>query len=105
MPLFIHMEGSDFVMNEPDQRLLDLPPSAKLVFAVLGEEGPLTQKQIAKKSRLAQRTVRYAVRRLEEIDAITEEMNFMDARQMIYTTTRDHPVGHDQESRRDACRS
>lgn len=92
-------------MDKPNQGLLDLPPSAKLVFAVLDKEGPLTQKQITKKSRLAQRTVRYGVKRLKEIDVITEEMSFMDARQMIYTTTHDHPLGQDQGAKRDMCRS
>ena len=69
-----------------DQRLLDLPPSAKLVFTVLEHEGPLTQKQTTEKSRLSERTARYALERLKEIDAINEEMNLRDARQMLYTT-------------------
>jgi DNA-binding MarR family transcriptional regulator len=85
-------ESIDLVMSDGvGQRLLDLPPSAKLVFIVLEYEGPLTQKQIVEESRLSERTARYALRQLKEIDAINEEMNLRDARQMLYTTTRNHP--------------
>lgn len=77
--------------DEINQRFLDLPPSAKLVFTVLEHEEPLTQKQIAEKSRLSGRTARYALERLKEINAINAEMSFMDARQMLYTVTRNYP--------------
>lgn len=71
-------------MCEAHQQLLDLPPSAKLVFTVLDEEGPLTQQQIAEKTRLSSRTARYALTQLEEISAIEEQISFADARQKIY---------------------
>jgi DNA-binding MarR family transcriptional regulator len=70
------------------QKLADLPPSAKLVFTVLAHEGQLTQKRIIEETRLSARTVRYALDRLTGIDAITEEINFADARQTLYTPTR-----------------
>ena len=85
------------------QEFLDLPPSAKLVFTVLDHEEPLTQKQIAEESRLSERTVRYALGRLKEIDAINEKMSFMDARQMLYTTTRNH-LSQDLGGEGNACR-
>jgi DNA-binding MarR family transcriptional regulator len=90
--------------DEVTQRLLDLPPSAKLVFTVLAHEEPLTQKQVAEESRLSGRTARYALGRLKEIGAINEKMSFMDARQMLYTTIRNH---HDQDfvNKGDVCRS
>ena len=71
-----------------EHQLADLPPSAKLVFVVLDHEGTLTQKQLVEETRLSARTVRYALNRLTEINAISEQMNLKDARQTLYTTTR-----------------
>jgi DNA-binding MarR family transcriptional regulator len=90
--------------DEVNQRLPNLPPSAKLVFTVIEQEEPLTQKQIAEKSRLPERTVRYALGRLREIDAITENMSLRDARQTLYTTTCNH-LDQDFGNEGDACRS
>ena len=64
--------------------LSDLPPSAKLVFKVLEYKGPMTQKDIVGESMLSARTVRYALERLEDIDAVTEDVYFADARQNLY---------------------
>jgi predicted transcriptional regulator len=68
--------------NEED--LADLPPSAKLVYKVLEYSGGQTQKEIVQESMLSARTVRYALERLEEVDAVTEDVYFADARQSIY---------------------
>ena len=70
-------------MADPEA-LSDLPPSAKLVYKVLEYNGPLTQKAIVEESMLSPRTVRYALERLSEIDAITEDVYFADARQNLY---------------------
>jgi DNA-binding MarR family transcriptional regulator len=70
-------------MVEPEA-LSDLPPSAKLVYKVLEYNGPLTQKAIVEESMLSPRTVRYALERLSEIDAVTEDVYFADARQNLY---------------------
>lgn len=70
-----------------NQKLLDLPPSAKLVFRVLEYEGPLTQKQIVEESLLSSRTVRYALIRLKKVETIDEDIHFADARQSIYKIT------------------
>ena len=72
-------------MTESDgEGIGDLPPSAKLVFKVLQYDGPLTQKQIVQESMLSARTVRYALERLEDIDIVTEDVYFADARQNLY---------------------
>jgi len=72
-------------MTQPDREaLVDLPPSAKLVFKVLEYNGTLTQKGIVEKSMLSARTVRYALERLEDIEAVTEDVYFADARQNLY---------------------
>jgi len=72
------MAGTD------DETLDDLPPSAKLVYKVLEYDGPLTQKGIVEESMLSPRTVRYALERLDEIDIISEDVYFADARQNLY---------------------
>ena len=62
----------------------ELPPSAKLVFKVLEWEGPLTQQQIVEEPMLSNRTVRYALNQLDEIEILREEIYFPDARQQLY---------------------
>ena len=75
-------------MTESDEEtLVDLPPSAKLVFKVLEYNGTLTQKGIVEESMLSARTVRYALERLQEAGAIDEDVYFADARQNLYEIT------------------
>ena len=72
-------------MTESDEEgIADLPPSAKLVYKVLEYNGPLTQKGIVQESMLSARTVRYALERLEDIEIVTEDVYFADARQNLY---------------------
>ena len=61
-----------------------LPPSAKLVFNVLASEGPLTQKDLIRKTDLPPRTVRYALSKLKDESVIKECFYFADARQSLY---------------------
>lgn len=80
-----------------DEDITDLPPSAKLVYKVLEYKGPLTQKGIVEESMLSARTVRYALERLEEVDVVSEDVYFADARQNLYElTTDDAPDQQDQ---------
>ncbi len=67
--------------------LSDLPPSAKLVYKVLEYNGAMTQKGIVEESMLSARTVRYALERLEEIEIVSEDVYFADARQNLYELT------------------
>lgn len=69
-----------------DESIADLPPSAKLVWLILKEDGPLTQAQINEKTRLPTRTTRHALERLEEGNLITTRPSITDARQMLYNT-------------------
>ncbi len=73
--------------DSDEETLVDLPPSAKLVFKVLEYNGTLTQKGIVEESMLSARTVRYALERLEEVRAIDEDVYFADARQNLYEIT------------------
>ncbi|MCX6686179.1 MAG: helix-turn-helix transcriptional regulator [Methanoregula sp.] len=61
-----------------------LPPSSKAVLQILDIGGAMTHKDLVKKSKLAPRTVRYALKKLKERHMIIEKFNFRDARQIIY---------------------
>jgi len=57
----------------------------------------MTHKDLVEKSRLAPRTVRYALKKLKERELIIEKFNFRDARQIIYqnrtpSTAKPEPV-------------
>jgi DNA-binding MarR family transcriptional regulator len=65
----------------------EMPPSAKLVAKVLDYEDTMTQSQLAEETLLPSRTVRYALSRLEDADAVDSRFSFTDARKRIYTLT------------------
>ncbi|MFW6437180.1 MAG: MarR family transcriptional regulator, partial [Halococcoides sp.] len=64
--------------------IADHPPSAKLVAKVLEYNDALTQSQIADRSKLPGRTVRYALGRLEDVDVVHSRPSFRDARKRVY---------------------
>jgi DNA-binding transcriptional ArsR family regulator len=66
------------------ERLRELPPSAKLVAKVLEDGPPLPQGQLAEKSLLPDRTVRYALNRLEDAGLVESRYSFRDARKQVY---------------------
>ena len=70
--------------TEYRDRLRELPPSAKLVAKVLEGEAPLSQGQLADESLLPDRTVRYALNRLEECGLVGSRYSFKDARKQVY---------------------
>lgn len=76
--------AKDVTKQERRDRLRDLPPSAKLVAKVLESDAPLSQGQLAEESLLPDRTVRYALNRLEEEDLIESRYSFRDARKQVY---------------------
>ncbi|MFC6974247.1 MarR family transcriptional regulator [Halomicroarcula sp. GCM10025709] len=61
-----------------------MPPSAKLVAKVLEDEAPLSQGQLADASLLPDRTVRYALNRLEDSELVESRYSFTDARKQVY---------------------
>jgi DNA-binding GntR family transcriptional regulator len=67
------------------ERLRELPPSAKLVAKVLETESPLSQGQLAEESLLPDRTVRYALNRLEDSGLVGSRYSFKDARKQVYS--------------------
>jgi DNA-binding transcriptional ArsR family regulator len=79
----------DSVLSDPDvrERLRELPPSAKLVAKVLEGSDPLSQGQLAEESLLPDRTVRYALNRLEDAGLVDARYSFRDARKQVYFLT------------------
>ena len=73
-------------MADPEfrERLRELPPSAKLVAKVLEDASPLSQGQLAEESLLPDRTVRYALNRLDEAGLVGSRYSFRDARKQVY---------------------
>lgn len=82
--------------ESPGSVLHDLPPSAKLVAKTLEYEGDLTQSELAAETLLPARTVRHAVKRLEEHGIVESRISFVDARQRVYS------LGTDPSSTADA---
>jgi len=75
----------DLSPAEFEDRLRELPPSAKLVAKVLESDAPLSQGELAEESLLPDRTVRYALNRLEESDLIVSRHSFQDPRKQVYS--------------------
>jgi len=64
--------------------LLNMPPSSKLLLKTLEYEGELTQKELARKTLLPDRTVRMALSHLLEKGYVKRKVSIRDARQKIY---------------------
>ena len=74
--------------EEYRERLRELPPSAKLVAKILETDAPLSQGQLAEESLLPDRTVRYALNRLEETGIVESRYSVQDARKQVYKLRR-----------------
>jgi len=85
------MSTSEVVGSDVDadrwESVRDLPPSAKLVAKVLDYNDTLTQSQLAEETLLPPRTVRYALTRLEDEEAVESRFSFSDARKRLYSLT------------------
>jgi hypothetical protein len=66
------------------ERLLNLPPSSKLVYKVLEDESPLTQRGIRERALLPARTTRDALAKLKDADLVEEQLYVPDARKRLY---------------------
>ena len=83
------MSTTDTVRPEPAtsgswEAVRDLPPSAKLVAKVLEYNDTMSQQQLASETLLPERTVRYAVGRLESAGVVETQVAFTDARKRLY---------------------
>jgi NAD+ kinase len=89
---FVRLTGPRFgrlldklkIERELGPELQDAPPSSKFVYKLLEYEGPLTQQEMAKESQLSARTIRSAIRHLEEEGVVAKVPSLRDARQDVY---------------------
>ena len=68
--------------------LHNMPPSSKLLLKILEYEGSMTQKEIASKTMLPDRTVRLAMSHLLEKGYVKRKVSIRDSRQKIYEITK-----------------
>lgn len=66
------------------KELLSMPPSSKLLLKTLEYEGASTQKELANRTLLPQRTVRLALSHLVEGGYVKRRISIRDSRQKIY---------------------
>ncbi|MHA2390712.1 MAG: MarR family transcriptional regulator [Promethearchaeota archaeon] len=66
------------------EKLLSLPPSSKFVLYLLKRVGPLTQKDIIKKTLLPKRTVVYSLKKLHEDNFVKKLTDCKDKRIRLY---------------------
>jgi len=66
------------------EELLSMPPSSKLLLKILEYEGAMSQKELATKTLLPDRTVRLALSHLLEKGYVKRKVSIRDARQKIY---------------------
>jgi len=64
--------------------LFNMPPSSKLLLKTLEYEGSMTQRDLAAKTLLPDRTVRLALRHLLDKGYVKKKISIRDARQKIY---------------------
>lgn len=86
MSTTLHDQEATKILSDDEfcDRLIDLPPSAKLVAKVLETDAPLTQNELSEESLLPDRTVCYALARLEECGLVCSRYSYMDARKQVY---------------------
>lgn len=66
------------------EELLNMPPSSKLLLKTLEYEGSMTQRELAAKTHLPDRTVRLALSHLLDKGYVKKRVSIRDARQKIY---------------------
>ena len=79
-------DSASTLCDGPDA-LEDLPPSAKLVYLVLEQQGEATTTELSEKTLLPPRTVRYALRVLRNHDLVERRLDYGDARKRPYRPT------------------
>ena len=84
MVVFADRTDGEPTPAERFERLLELPPSAKLVYRVLQDDAPMTQRQLREDALLPARTTRDALAKLKERELVEERLYAPDARKRLY---------------------
>ena len=66
------------------EELLNMPPSAKLILKILEYEGSMSQKDLATKTLLPERTIRLSLGHLVNRGYVKKKTSLRDARHRIY---------------------
>ena len=74
--------------------LTRLPKSSKRLVATLAERGQMTQKELIQAVNMPAKTVRYALKRLNEAQLIVSTPNLQDMRSMFYVLNPDYSFRH-----------
>jgi DNA-binding MarR family transcriptional regulator len=77
--------------NMSNYKLPRLPKSSKRLIAILAEKGQLTQKELIQAVGMPAKTVRYALKRLSEVNLIVTTPNLQDMRSNFYQLSPDVP--------------
>lgn len=70
-------------IDEP--KIEDLPPSCKLVYIALDQGEWYSQGELSEDLLLPERTVRYALERLQEAGVLRKRYDMTDARRRLYS--------------------
>lgn len=84
MAQLITQKTSVVSSEQMETPLIKLSPSIKQIYYILKEQGPQTPKEISAKTSYAPRTLRYALKKLLELNLIKKTPNFEDLRQNYY---------------------
>ncbi len=87
---FIHVDGPSSILSKIEKKihlaeeLLRIPPSAKLNIKIIEYEGPLTYRDLVKRTMLPERTIRHALNVLVSRRLVAKKPLLRDARQKLY---------------------
>ena len=79
------MQAKEIIDTETNTiEAYSVPLSAKKIFVILSNEGPLTSGDIEKRCQYSDRTIRNALKRLVNIGVVKKIANFSDMRTSLF---------------------
>jgi len=87
---FIRVDGPSSIISKIEKKihlaeeLLRIPPSAKLIIKILEYEGPLTYRELVRRTMMPDRTIRHALSVLISRRLVAKKPLLRDARQKLY---------------------
>lgn len=84
MAQIVSQKGKLVTEQAMQLEMLKLSPSIQEIYYILKENGPQTPKEISAQTSYAPRTLRYALKKLLELQLIKKSPNFEDLRQNFY---------------------
>lgn len=75
---------NEIILNDYSLDSFSVPQSAKRIFEILTQDGPLTSGDIEKRCNYSDRTVRNALKKLISIGLVRKVANFTDMRTSLF---------------------